>query len=67
MASPLEIYSKDGLANWVCSAKWGKFVGKWPMADCYFKPCYCESSIIISNAGPGSENEVNFFLLPYTP
>ena len=34
------MYSKYGLANWICSAKWGKLVGKWPMADCYFKLCY---------------------------
>ena len=39
MVSPLEMYSKYGLANWICSAKWGKLVGKWPMADCYFKLC----------------------------
>ena len=32
MASPLEMYSKFGLANRICSAKWGKLVGKWPIA-----------------------------------
>ena len=31
MVSPLEMYSKFGLANWICSAKWGKLVGKWPI------------------------------------
>ena len=40
MASPLEMYSKDGLVNWICLTKWRKLVGKWPMADCYFKLCY---------------------------
>ena len=39
MASPLEMYSKFGLANWICLAIWEKLVGKWPMADCYFKLC----------------------------
>ena len=39
MASPWEMYSKFGLANWICWAKWGKLVGKWPMAECYFKFC----------------------------
>ena len=29
MVSPLEMYSKFGLANWIHSAKWGKLVGKW--------------------------------------
>ena len=42
MASPLEMYSKYGLANWICLAKWGKLVEKWPMADCYFKLCYID-------------------------
>ena len=41
MVSPLEMYSKYGLANRICSAKWGKLVRKWPMADCYFKLCLC--------------------------
>ena len=39
MASPLEMYSKFGLAKWIYSANWGKLVRKWPMADCYFKLC----------------------------
>ena len=39
MGFPLEMYSKVGLANWICSAKWVKLVGKWPMADCCFKLC----------------------------
>ena len=32
MASPLEMYSKDGLANWICSAKWENWSknGQWP-------------------------------------
>ena len=37
MVSLLEMYNKFGLVNWICLAKWGKLVGKWPMADCYFK------------------------------
>ena len=37
------MYSKFGLANWICLAKWGKLVGEWPMADCYFKLCVCEN------------------------
>ena len=41
MVSPLKMYSKYGLGNSICSAKWGKLVGKWPMADCYFKLCNC--------------------------
>ena len=41
MVSPLEMYSKYGLANPIYSAKWGKLVGKWPMADWYFKLCVC--------------------------
>ena len=28
MVSPLEIYSKFGLANWIYLAKWVKLVGK---------------------------------------
>ena len=39
MASPLKMYSKFGLANWLYLARWWKFVGKWPMAGCYFKFC----------------------------
>ena len=39
MVSPLEMYSKFGLANWICSAKWDKLIGKWPMANCYFNLC----------------------------
>ena len=39
MVSPLEMYSKYGLANRICLAKWGKLVRKWPMANCYFKLC----------------------------
>ena len=31
--------SKFVPANWICLAKSLKMVGKWPMADCYFKFC----------------------------
>ena len=37
LGSPLEMFSKFVLANWICLAKSLKMVGKWPMADCYFK------------------------------
>ena len=47
MASPLEMYSKFGLATWICLAKWVKLVKKWPMADCYFKLCSDVSIICI--------------------
>ena len=32
MVSPLEMYNKFGLANWIYSSKWGKLVGKWSTA-----------------------------------
>ena len=50
MVSSLEMYSKYGLANWICSAKWGNLVGKWPMADCYFKLCKSTEIFITNNS-----------------
>ena len=50
------MYSKYGLANWICSAKWGKLVGngQWPTAISssvsyrfYSKP-YCGCSQLVS-------------------
>ena len=39
LASLLKMCSKFVLANWICSAESLKVVGKWLMADRYFKLC----------------------------
>ena len=41
LASPLKLCSKFVLANWICLPNSLKLVGKWPMADCYFRLCVC--------------------------
>ena len=59
MVSPLEMYSKFGLANQICSAKWDKLVRKWPMADCYFKLWY--NIKFIEGSFDNKRNTIKFF------
>ena len=47
------MYSKFVLAIRFCSAEMAILVGKWPMADCYFKLCIpCTNTLEISLKKP---------------
>ena len=41
IASPLEMYSKFVLAYHTLLSELLKLIGRWSMADCYFKLCQC--------------------------
>ena len=66
MASPLEMYSKFGLANWICSAKWWKLVGKWPMADWYFWFCIIDAIDLTAACGYDCQKVISCIKNLYT-